>query len=147
MLNDYSWFWSRLDDYLKAHDLKQTTQRNSIVHKFLEMAKHVDIESLHSRLRDDGENIGLATIYRTMNLLKSAGLVEQHNFADNKATFEVLHPHKHHDHLVCLICGQVQEFVNPQIEALQESIAGDRGFRLLDHRLDLFGYCAECQQP
>lgn len=144
MTSDYRWFWERLNDYLKAHDLKQTTQRNTIVQQFLSMDKHVDIESLHLTLRERGENIGLATIYRTMNLLRGAGLVEQHNFSDNKSTFEVLHPHKHHDHLVCLICGQVQEFVHPQIEALQESVAKERGFRLLDHRMDLFGYCSEC---
>jgi Fur family ferric uptake transcriptional regulator len=145
MSNEYAWFWDRLDDYLKAHDLKQTSQRNIIVSKFLSMEKHVDIESLHSELRNNGENIGLATIYRTMNLLKNASLVEQHNFSDNKATFEVSHPHKHHDHLVCLICSKVEEFVNNEIEALQDSIAKERGFKLLDHRLELFGYCSECQ--
>lgn len=145
MSNDFKWFWDRLDDYLKAHDLKQTTQRNTIVQNFLAMPKHVDIESLHDSLKSAGENIGLATIYRTMNLLKSAGLVNQHNFSENKAVFEVLYPHKHHDHLVCLICGKVQEFNNQQIEILQNTVAENLGFRLLDHRLDLFGYCAECQ--
>lgn len=144
-MEDMQWFWDRLNDYLKAHDLKNTNQRNLVVEKFLAMDKHVDVESLHNVLKEEGHNVGLATIYRTMNLLKSAGLVIQHSFSEAKAVFEVSYPHTHHDHLVCLICGKVEEFVNEEIEKIQDNIAHKMGFKLLDHRLDLFGYCTDCQ--
>ena len=144
-MENMQWFWDRLNSYLKAHDLKQTSQRNIIVERFLHMDKHVDVESLHNNLKGEGHNVGLATIYRTMNLLKNAGLVMQHTFSDSKAVFEVLIPHTHHDHLVCLICGRVTEFVDEEIEKLQEAIAERKGFKLLDHRLDLYGYCQDCQ--
>jgi Fur family ferric uptake transcriptional regulator len=139
------WFWDELGAYLARNQLKQTKQRNLIVEQFLTMEGHLDAEGLHERLRNLGYPIGLATVYRTLNLLKDAGLVEQQSFADGRSVFEVQFPCRHHDHLVCLDCGRIVEFENQEIEALQEQIAKSFGFSLSSHRLDLYGKCTKKQ--
>jgi Fur family ferric uptake transcriptional regulator len=143
--NKFAWFWERLDRYLVGQDLKQTRQRKQIIQAFLELSDHTDAESLFRRIRRDYKDIGLATIYRTLNLLKAANLVVQHNFADGRAVFELLVPDEHHDHLVCTKCNKVVEFENKRIEELQTEVAQQFGFVLTDHRLDLFGYCGDCR--
>ena len=144
--DSFTWFWDGLEDYLTRHSLKQTRQRELIVSYFLKMNKHVAAEDLHETVRGAGHNIGLATIYRTLNLLSDAGLAEQKNFTDGRAVYEVNEPGEHHDHLVCLGCGLIIEFENEEIERLQETIAAYHGFRLESHRLDMFGTCRECQK-
>ena len=143
----FSWFWEALDQYLEAHSLKQTNQRKVIVEHFLRINAHVDAEELHRRIREEGHDIGLATIYRTLNLLKDIGIVEQQSFNDGRNVFEVLSPNSHHDHLICTECGKVIEFEDAEIEALQEKIAAKYQMKLKTHRLDLFGTCinpSEC---
>jgi Fur family ferric uptake transcriptional regulator len=141
---DFDWFWQRLNQYLAKNQLKQTKQRQMIVESFLGLASHVDAEDLHRAVRKQGQKIGLATIYRTLNLLTHAGLAEQKNFQDGRAVFEVLLPNEHHDHLLCLDCGKVIEFKNADIEKLQEQVAKAHGFILKSHQLDLYG---SCQKP
>lgn len=143
---DFSWFWTRLDRYLAEHELKQTKQRKQIIESLILCREHIDAESLHNRVRIEDPNIGLATIYRTLNMLKSAGLISEHAFADGKAVYEIDVPDMHHDHLVCIECHQVIEFENAEIEKLQEKIAGHHGFKLTSHRLDLFGLCSPCSK-
>ena len=144
--SDWSWFWENLDHYLARNQLKQTKQRKTIVEYFLTLHSHLDAEELHEAVRKDGHNIGLATIYRTLNLLTEAGLVEQKNFQDGKSLYEVILPNEHHDHLVCLDCGKVVEFENDEIERLQEVVAEQHGFELISHTLDMFGRCSACQK-
>ncbi len=140
------WFWTGLDEYLAKHNLKQTKQRKLIVEFFLSMKNHVDAEELYELARKKGTNIGLATIYRTLNLLKDAGLVDQSSFVNGRAVYEILEPGTHHDHLVCTKCGKVIEFSNDKIEELQIEVARTHGFRLSSHRLDLYGTCASCSR-
>ena len=140
------WFWKELDHYLETKQLKQTKQRQTVIEVFLESQNHVDAEGLLDNIKSKGFNIGLATVYRTLNLLREAGIVEQRSFADGRTLFEISHPDEHHDHLVCLKCGKVVEFENEQIERLQEEIAEHHGFTLTSHRLDLFGRCSDCQK-
>ncbi len=139
------WFWDALDAYLSRHQLKQTKQRKIIVSYFLKLSKHVDAEVLYRKVRGGGNKIGLATVYRTLNLLKDAGLVDQHSFADGRAIFEISRPGMHHDHLVCVGCGRIDEFENAEIELLQKKIALERAYVLTSHRLDLYGRCKSCQ--
>jgi Fur family ferric uptake transcriptional regulator len=139
-----SWFWDGLDAYLSRHQLKQTQQRKVVVTQFLKMAKHVDAELLYRKVRIEGSNVGLATIYRTLNLLKDAGLVDQHSFSDGRAVFEISRPGDHHDHLVCTHCGRIDEFENTEIEDLQNKIAVEKGYTLSSHRLELYGKCSHC---
>lgn len=142
---DFEWFWTKLDTYLEHEDLKQTKQRRAIVSRFLSLDTHVDAERLHKEMRKDGFKIGLATIYRTLSLLKSAGLVEQQTFSDGRMLYEVVSPHAHHDHLICRSCDVVIEFYNERVEQIQKEIANEFGFELVDHRMDLFGYCPKCK--
>jgi Fur family ferric uptake transcriptional regulator len=142
----FQWFWDRLDQYLAKAQLKQSRQRNYIIEEFLQLDSHVSAEDLYSRLKNTEHNPGLATVYRTLNLLKEAGLVDQKQFADGKSVFEVLDPKSHHDHLICVSCHKVQEFANEEIEALQKQVANRYNFRLTHHTLDMFGLCADCQK-
>lgn len=139
----FAWFWEGLDLYLERHNLKQTQQRKLIVSYFLQINAHIDAEGLHRKVREDGHDIGLATIYRTLNLLTDAGLVEQQSFQDGRSVFEVASPDSHHDHLVCTKCGQVIEFEDEEIEELQKRIAAKFNMNLTSHRLDLFGLCKD----
>ncbi|WP_132323056.1 Fur family transcriptional regulator [Pseudobacteriovorax antillogorgiicola] len=138
---DYTWFWEQLDAYLERANLKHSKQRNSIIEYFLDLDDHVSAEDLHTYAKDQGATAGMATIYRTLNLLKDAGLVDQKQFSDGKAVFELNRPDSHHDHLICTVCGKVVEFENSQIERLQEEVAKKYGMRLTHHSLDLFGVC------
>ena len=139
----FAWFWEGLDQYLEQMGLKQTQQRRLIVQHFLAINSHVDAEELHRRVNGEGHDIGLATIYRTLNLLTEAGLIEQKSFQDGRSVFEVAHPGSHHDHLICTECGRVVEFEDQEIEDLQNKIASKYGIELKSHRLDLFGFCTD----
>jgi Fur family ferric uptake transcriptional regulator len=139
----FAWFWESLDQYLLKMGLKQTQQRRLIVQQFLELNAHVDADELHRRVNASGHDVGLATIYRTLNLLTEAGLVEQKSFQDGRHVFEVAHPDQHHDHLICTRCGNVVEFEDQEIESLQNKIAEKYGVALQSHRLDLFGVCVD----
>jgi len=143
---DLKWFNNRLNGYLKSQDLKQTKQRKIVIEHLLEIDSHVDAEMLHSSIKNKHPNVGLATIYRTLNLLKSADLVTEQSFADGRAVFEINHPDTHHDHLVCLSCKKIVEFENDTIEETQIQVAKENGFRLTAHRLDLYGYCNNCDK-
>ncbi len=139
----FAWFWEGLDQYLERMGLKQTQQRRVIVHHFLSIDSHVDADELHRQVNAEGHDVGLATIYRTLNLLTEAGLIEQKSFQDGRSVFEVAHPDSHHDHLICVECRNVVEFEDHEIEALQEAIAEKYGMELKTHRLDLFGRCLD----
>jgi len=137
----HRWFWDSLDQYLAKKGLKQTRQRHRIIELFLSLDTHVSAEELHEAARQEDLGIGLATIYRTLNLLTEAGLAEQKTFGEGHFVYEVSTPGAHHDHLICLDCGLVIEFENDEIEQLQEKVAAKYGFELRSHRLDLFGHC------
>jgi len=144
----YKWLWDQLDAYLARHSLRQTNQRKDIVKAFLAMKdKHVDAESLFAVLKKNSSDIGLATIYRTLGLLKEAGVVEQKSFADGRAVFELKYPNEHHDHLICIDCGKVIEFENRDIEDIQVKIAESHGLSLSSHNLELFGRCMKISCP
>jgi Fur family ferric uptake transcriptional regulator len=141
------WFWDRFDQYLKAKDLKQTRQRKLIVEELLLLNEHVDADRLYQIMAVKDAGIGLATVYRTLTMLKEAGLVEEQKFTDGRALYEILDPDSHHDHLVCIECGKIVEFEDTTIERLQEEIAEKHGFQLISHRLDLYGRCkSSCQK-
>ena len=140
----YDWFWTRLDQHLEAKQLKQTKQRQTIVEYFIDLNKHISAEELYDYVRKKGHNTGLATVYRTLNLLKEAGLALQKNFADGKAVYEINQPDSHHDHLICLKCQEVVEFENDEIESIQEQVAKSFGYKLVSHTHELYGICKKC---
>jgi len=130
---------------LKNAGLKITLPRTKIL-KILEAAssRHMSAEALYKCLIEQGDDIGLATVYRVLTQFETAGLVIRHNFAGGHSVFE-LDQGTHHDHLVCIKCGTVQEFVDDIIEQRQEQIATQHNFKMTDHSLYIFGICAGCE--
>lgn len=118
--------------------LKMTGQRRVIARVLSDAADHPDVEELYRRASNIDNHISIATVYRTMKLFEDAGIVERHDFGDGRARYEES-SEKHHDHLIDLRSGKVIEFVNDEIERLQERIARELGYQLVDHRLELYG--------
>lgn len=108
--------------------------------------RHMSAEDIYRRLLESHEDIGLATVYRVLTQFESAGLVTRHHFEGATAVFE-LNEGEHHDHIVCMDCGKVEEFVDISIEKRQRDIAADRGFDLRDHSMILFGHCRNVDCP
>ena len=104
---------------------------------------HVSAEDVYKLLLASGEEIGLATVYRVLKQFEQAGLVVRHNFEGGHSVFE-LSPEKHHDHIVCVRCGKVEEFNDSKIEKRQEEVASQFGFELTDHHLNMYGFCPDC---
>ena len=105
-------------------------------------ARHLSAEDIYKRLVDSHEEIGLATVYRVLTQFEAAGLVTRHHFENGMAVFE-LNQGAHHDHILCLDCGRVEEFVDGEIETRQQQVAAERGFKLHDHALALYGECTK----
>jgi Fur family ferric uptake transcriptional regulator len=134
-------------DELKSSGLKATLPRIKILEVFQRTARrHMTAEDVYKALLSEGADIGLATVYRVLMQFEQAGLLSRSNFESGKAVFE-LNEGQHHDHLVCLTCGRVEEFFDPEIEQRQRVIATNRGFELQEHSLALYARCvkADCQ--
>lgn len=130
---------------LKEAGLKTTVPRLRVL-SVLEghSGEHMSAEDVYLALHQSGDDVGLATIYRVLTQFEAAGLVVRHQFESGGAVFE-LDSGEHHDHLVCVDCGKVIEFLDQAIEKRQEKIAEEYGFELEDHNLTLYGHCSECQ--
>jgi Fur family transcriptional regulator, ferric uptake regulator len=126
---------------LKKAGLKTTIPRLKIL-EILEAAEHPHLaaEDVYQRLRESGEDVGLATVYRVLTQFHEAGLVIRHNFEGGRSVFEI-NQGGHHDHMVCLECGRVFEFYDSQIEKRQSSVAEKAGFVMEDHSMYLYGVC------
>ncbi|UYH53795.1 transcriptional repressor [Qipengyuania sp. SS22] len=118
--------------------LRITEQRRVIARVLSESDDHPDVELLHERANKIDSGISIATVYRTVRLFEEAGILDRHDFGDGRARYEAV-PEAHHDHLIDVETGKVVEFVDPEIEALQKQIAAKLGYRLVDHRLELYG--------
>ncbi len=126
---------------LRKAGLKVTLPRMKIL-EILEdsTTRHMSAEDIYKRLLDSREDIGLATVYRVLTQFEAAGLVTRHHFEDGMAVFELNHG-EHHDHIVCLDCGRVEEFVDEGIEERQEAVASRLGFEIRHHALVMYGHC------
>src|SRR5499426_4121900 len=118
--------------------LRITEQRRTIARVLGESEDHPDVETLHSRAAAIDSNISIATVYRTVRLFEEAGILERHDFGDGRARYEAA-AETHHDHLIDVATGNVIEFVDEELEELQKRIAARLGFRLVDHRMELYG--------
>ncbi|CTQ34148.1 Fur family transcriptional regulator [Jannaschia rubra] len=121
----------------EAHGLRLTGQRRTIAQVLEEASDHPDVETIHARASAIDANISVATVYRTVKLFEEQGLLERREFGDGRARYEDAE-REHHDHLIDLQTGEVIEFVDPEIEALQEKIARRLGYDLKGHRMELF---------
>jgi len=118
--------------------MRMTEQRRVIARVLEKSADHPDVEELYRRAAEVDPNISISTVYRTVKLFEDTGIIERHDFRDGRSRYETV-PDEHHDHLIDLKSGRVIEFQSAEIEALQERIAREHGFRLVDHRLELYG--------
>ena len=133
------------DQEIRKAGLKVTVPRLKIL-ELLENNgdRHVSAEDVYRMLLDAGDEIGLATVYRVLTQFEAAGLVQRHNFEDGYSVFE-LNRGQHHDHIVCVICGRVEEFMDETIEQRQQAIARELGYEMTDHSLTMYGICPTCR--
>jgi Fur family ferric uptake transcriptional regulator len=129
---------SRLERLCAEKGMRMTGQRRTIAKVLSEAEDHPNVEEVHRRASARDPRISLSTVYRTVRLFESAGILDRHEFGDGRARYEAS-GHGHHDHLINVKTGEVIEFSNEQIEKLQESVARELGFKLIGHRLELFG--------
>ncbi len=130
-------------DELKNSGLKATLPRIKVLEVFQKTSqRHLSAEDVYKLLLADGADVGLATVYRVLMQFEQAGLLSRNHFEAGKAVFE-LNEGKHHDHLVCVDCGRVEEFFDAEIEQRQRSVAQERGFELQDHALALYAACTK----
>lgn len=132
-----------LADYLTRHGLKRSTQREAILEAFVRAGSHVSVEDLLKIVKRREPAVGRTTIYRSLKLFQEAGLASE-LLLGGEARFEPLWNRDHHDHLVCVSCGEIIEFQSPQIERLQDDIATGLGFTIEGHRHTIFGRCRKC---
>jgi Fur family ferric uptake transcriptional regulator len=126
--------------------LRITEQRRVIAKVLSEAEDHPDVEHLHARAVAIDPGISIATVYRTVRLFEEAGILDRHDFGDGRSRYEAS-PEAHHDHMIDVETGTVIEFVDPELEVLQRQIAARLGFRLVDHRMELFGVRFDRDQP
>ena len=125
--------------------LRITEQRRVIARVLSEAEDHPDVEALHARAAAIDSGISIATVYRTVRLFEEAGILERHDFGDGRARYEAA-AETHHDHLIDVETGRVIEFTDEELEALQRHIAERLGFRLVDHRMELYGVAIDRQK-
>ena len=128
----------RIENLCIAKGMRMTDQRRVIARVLSDAQDHPDVEELYRRAHAVDPRISIATVYRTVRLFEDSGIISRHDFRDGRSRYEEA-PETHHDHLIDMTTGQVIEFVDAEIEALQEAIARRLGYRLVDHRLELYG--------
>jgi Fur family ferric uptake transcriptional regulator len=135
------------NETLKGAGLKVTHPRTKILDILQSNPDmHLSADEIHNKLVDHNESIGLATVYRVLTQLEVSGLIQKNQFSDNQSSYEI--KKQHHDHLICTKCGKIIEFMNDDLETLQEKISGKYQFRLDSHVMTLFGVCKDgkCQE-
>lgn len=128
----------KLEQQCVDRGMRMTEQRRVIARVLEQSADHPDVEELYRRSVKVDPNISISTVYRTVKLFEDTGIIERHDFRDGRSRYETV-PDEHHDHLIDVKSGRVIEFQSEEIEALQERIAREHGFQIVDHRLELYG--------
>jgi Fur family transcriptional regulator, ferric uptake regulator len=136
-----------LIDYLREHKLKVTPHRELILETFLNHEGHRSVEDIYRTVREKDPRVGYTTVYRTMKLLTECRLAREIDLADGITRYEHLFNHEHHDHMICMECGTSIEFLNADIESVQDAASEQLGFKVLDHKLQIYGVCRQCQPP
>ena len=129
---------SVIEDKCIKKGVRLTDQRKLVARVMSESEDHPDVDELHKRVNKLDTKISIATVYRTVKLFEEAGIVEKHDFKGSKARYEEA-PQEHHDHLIDINTGEITEFVNEDIEKLQQKVAEKLGYKLVDHKLELYG--------
>jgi Fur family ferric uptake transcriptional regulator len=132
--------------HIQKTGLKRTAQRDLILEVFLRTEKHLSSEDLYRLVQKEDPNIGQTTVYRTLKLLSEAGLAREVRFGDGRTHYEHNYKHQHHDHMICLECGEIIEFYSEELEAIQEAMAAKHHFEVRQHLLRILGVCANCRR-
>ncbi len=130
--------------YLEQKGLKSTSQRDFIASTFFQTNTHISLDELLRKVKRKNPGIGYATVYRTMKILTDSGLAIARQFGDGQTRYENIPEDGHHDHIICIKCSRIAEFHNQKIEQLQNETAKKLGFKILNHKLELYGYCSDC---
>lgn len=136
----------RFRRYLRDHRQPVTRQRDRVAEVLLSSDDHLSVGQIRSQLRAEGEPVGLATIYRTLDLLVQSGLVRAHDFGQGYRRFEPMPEQARHEHLICVRCGKVEEFAHERLERMLPIIADEYGFQPERHRVEIYGVCRNCQR-
>lgn len=135
---------------LQERQCKLTPQRQIVLQVFIEQHdKHLSAEEVHQILREQGAEIGLATVYRSLELLSDMDILQKIDFGDGRSRYEINKTDEkqhHHHHLICMRCGKVKEFEEDLLENLEETILRKSSFKIVDHQVKFYGYCQECQE-
>jgi Fur family ferric uptake transcriptional regulator len=132
-------------EYLQEKRLKLTPHRELILDTFLQHEGHRSVEDIYRVVRSKDPRVGYTTVYRTMKILLDCGLAREIDLADGITRYEHLYNHQHHDHMICMQCGMSIEFYDPNIEAVQDEASEHLGFKVLDHKLQIYGLCKTCK--
>ena len=133
-----------LKSYLESNGLKTTAQRDFIADSFFRTNTHISLDELLKKVKRKNPRVGYATVYRTMKLLTDSGLALERHFGDGQTRYENMPEDGHHDHMICIKCGKITEFQNQKIEQLQVETAKKLGYAVINHKLELYGYCSDC---
>ncbi len=133
--------------YLREQGLPVTPQREAVADVVFSSEEHLSVDDIERRLRDGGERIGKATVYRTLDLLVRSQLVEEHDFSEGFKRYEHrLSRQPEHEHLICQECGSVTEFQSEEVRRIQDQVAAEHGFLPSRHKLEIYGLCAACRE-
>ena len=133
-------------NHIQKAGLKRTAQRDLILDVFLRTERHLSSEDLYRLVQQEDPAIGQTTVYRTLKLLTEAGLAREVRFGDGRTHYEHNYKHQHHDHMICIECGEIIEFYSAELEALQDAMAARHDFEVKQHLLRILGICAKCRQ-
>ena len=134
----------RFAEYLAKHHLKMTRERRGILEKVLTLRGHFEVDQLLALLNQSGLGVSRATLYRTLPRLVDAGLVHKVEMAHGHARYEAIFGRHHHDHMVCLACGEIVEFESREVERIQEEVCHRKKFKMTGHTHQIRGYCEAC---
>lgn len=136
----------RFRRYLRDHHQPVTRQRDCVAQALFLSDDHLSVEEIQRMLRDRGERVGTATIYRTLELLAQSGLVRAHEFGEGFRRYEAMPADTRHEHLICTRCGRVTEFTNESLERILPIVADEHAFQHQRHRVEIYGICRECRR-
>ncbi len=134
------------DKYLSSKGLRKTTQRDRIINEIIISEKHLTADEIYNRLKNKDSSIGFATVCRNLKLLCDAEIIQEIKIGNQKTRYELVSEDSHHDHLICIKCGKFIEVYSKKIEALQFEMAEKKGFKVIRHKLEIYGICRECNK-
>jgi len=130
--------------FLRAGDYRSTRERSQVLDAVLSSKGHFDADELYLKMKSAGQKVSRATVYNTLDLLLESGFISKYRFAENQSRYEKVFGRPHHDHLICLECGEITEFVNDKVAVVQSEICSEKKFKPQSATFQIFGICSNC---